>query len=174
MEEAEGHLDALLTAVVWVIQWSSSLHSADNKVQGQTSGNILSLTKVAQSLRDTNNCPASLQTFKSAVKSAPHQHGHGLVPLCPSMSFLLPACKWASRGTEGRKGLFSPWQEGNWEAERSQPRYRESQPNHVASVGSMHETGQVSSALWTGSLSLNASLLPSTATLPAYQHNLPH
>lgn len=168
VEEAGGHPDALLTAVIWVIQWSSSLRSANNKVQGQTSGNILSLTEVSQSLRDTSKCPALLQTFKSAVKSAPYQHGRGLVPISPSMSFLLPAHTWSPRGTQEGRGSFLPdrteWGHGNWEAERSQPRCVESHPSHVAAVGSIHETWQVSSALWMGSLSLNASLLPSTAT----------
>lgn len=108
VEEAGGRLDALPTAISWVIQWSSSLHSANNKVQEQTFGNILGLTEVSQSLKDTSKCPASLQTFKSVAKSAPRQHGHGLVPPQLSMSFLLPACKRAPRGTEGKEGaLFS-------------------------------------------------------------------
>lgn len=63
MEEAGGCLDALLTAVVWVIQWSSSLRSANNKAQGQTSGSILSLTELSQSLKYTSKCPALLQNL---------------------------------------------------------------------------------------------------------------
>lgn len=65
-------------------------------------------------------------------------------PPCPS-SFL-PADGHPEIQKEER-GSFLPgqreWGYGSWEAERSQPKYRESQPSHVASVGSVCETGQV-------------------------------
>lgn len=120
-----GRLDALLAAV---IQWSSRLHSG-NKVQGQTSQALQRFPKASETPASAHPC----------CKPSGVQRGHGLVAPHPSMSFPLPACKRAPRSTEGRTGLCSPWQERNWEAERSQPRSRESQPSRAASGSSVPE-----------------------------------
>lgn len=87
------------------------------------------------------------------------------------MSFLFPACRWAPRDTEGRKGVFSPWPEGvrPWKlGGREESAQVQGKPAQSRSFCGL--------SVWdrTGSPSLNASLLPSTATLPAYHHNLPH
>lgn len=105
--------------------------------------NISSLTAVSQSLGEpmSSHPLANLQECHKVCSSPAWTWPGG-----PTSLHVLPR---SPRSTEGRTRLCSPWQEINWEAERSQPRSRESQPCRAASVGSMHEKAHVSPALHT-------------------------